>query len=132
MGHPEEEFFELRQADQRGTLGLLKSVGVDPSFRRKGIASEMVKYGMASLKEKNVEVVMALAWKTETVHIGGVLSRMGFTVRKRYEGFWSRDSIEKNYTCPACGLPPCKCDTVLYSFTFAADKPEKSIGGNEV
>lgn len=127
LGHPQDEFIDLVRADKRGTLGLIQSVGVDPTYRKMGIASQMVQSGMADLKFRGIETIMALAWKTDTIHIGGVLTKLGFSARKQYEEFWSEQSIQYNFKCPVCGLPPCRCSAVLFSYSSTEDKPGKSI-----
>ena len=122
LGHPEDPFPDLIQADQLGRLGLLQAAGVNPCFRRNGIATSMLKDSIDDLIQRGVEAIIGLAWKTETVHVGGVLDRLGFKPRQEYPHLWDMESIEKNYHCPVCGVPPCQCNGVLYSWNRSLDQ----------
>lgn len=115
LGHPDDPYDDLRAADQKGALGLLQSVGVDPQFLRNGIATKMVEQGLQSLRDRGMQAIIALAWKTDTIHIGGVLTRLGFQKRQLYKAFWREESLN-TFQCPVCNNP-CVCDMVLFSWS---------------
>jgi len=66
---------------------------------------------------KPIMVVASTAWKQKesgVINVDGILKQSGLQAHKTIENFWASDSMEKNYTCPSCGSPPCRCSVVLY------------------
>ena len=96
-------------------VGMVSSVATHPGYAGKGIASTLVRHCVAALERQAVNVIAAIAWKSDKgVHIGAVLAKQGFEEVMQLDDFWKEDSVSRHYTCPACGDPPCRCKAVIY------------------
>ena len=125
IGTPEEIFSLL----QEGQEDLLRSFGkyekvayrsltcVSKKHEGQGIGSLLVKSGLKLLSNK-VELVVADAWKSNSVHIGNILEREGYQFYHSIPNYWTKSSIEENYTCQYCGTPPCSCEAIIYVKIF--------------
>lgn len=116
---------KMRQAEQwfldyfsaYDTLGYRSLTAVDKAFEGKGVANFLVEQGLDFLSNK-VPVVVCDAWKSAHTHIGSILERNACTPLKEVPHFWTTESIQQNYTCTACGAPPCQCTAVIYARFF--------------
>ena len=43
-----------------------------------------------------------------------IVENIGFKMITEIEDYWYKDSIVKDYICPSCGKPPCKCSMIFY------------------
>ena len=98
-------------------IGYRSLTAVAKNFEGKGVASLLVKQGLDFLSNK-VNVVVCDAWKSEHTHIGSILERNACEPLKEVPHFWTTESIQQNYTCKACGAPPCECTAVIYARFF--------------
>lgn len=106
---------DLKLADERGTLGLLKTVCVEPENQGRGVATILIKECLNNLVTLGAETFICIAWKSSAgVQIGGVLSKLGFREWITLDKFWAEESISQNFSCPVCGNPPCNCSAVIY------------------
>jgi GNAT superfamily N-acetyltransferase len=97
------------------SVGLLRNVAVAPSCRGRGVATQLTEAGIRWCAHKGATAMLAFAWNPPTgSQLAGVLEHTGFTVLARIDGYWTKDSQEKRYECPACG-PICTCAAVVYS-----------------
>ena len=103
-------------------IGYRSLTAVDPTFEGRGVASLLVKEGLAFLGTK-VDVVICDAWKSETTHIGNILERNGYEPLKEIPYFWTSESINEQYNCSVCGAPPCSCSAVIYAKFFRKKPP---------
>lgn len=108
---------DLKMANRNGTIGLLQSIATDPQFQGKGVGRRLVDRCLSALERAGAKQVLSVGWKTDTIHIGTVLSSCGFAERKTFKAFWKDESLQKQYDCPQCGTPPCECEAVLFSRT---------------
>lgn len=105
---------DVSLSEQRGKLGYLHTVGVDPKFQRRGIGTALVKESIEELKKLGAETLLSVGWKSEKgVHIGGVLKRSNLTAFREINEYWLEDSRKKGYSCPSCGNP-CQCSAVIF------------------
>lgn len=117
---------DIRISDQMGTLALIDSIAIDPSYQKRGIGSKLVKKSLEALREAGAKAVTSFGWKEgDNVNIGPTFRYFGFKERKEFEKFWHQDSIEKDYDCPHCGNP-CNCSAVLFSRTLTKTNKKKS------
>jgi GNAT superfamily N-acetyltransferase len=106
---------DIKLADERGTLGLLKTVCVEPDSQGRGVATILIKECLNNLVTLGAETLISIAWKSSAgVQIGGVLSKLGFREWITLDKFWAEESISQNFSCPVCGNPPCSCSAVIY------------------
>lgn len=76
----------------------------------------LVKDSIDEFKRREIKTVCSIAWKSKyRTNIGGILKRLGFEQILEIQNYWKEDSIEKGYSCPVCGGPPCKCSAVIYN-----------------
>lgn len=105
---------DVSLSEQRGKLGYLHTVGVDPKFQRRNIGTALVRESIEQLKKLGAETLLSVGWKSEKgVHIGGVLKRSNLNAFKEIAEYWLEDSKKKGYSCPSCGNP-CRCSAVLF------------------
>lgn len=66
--------------------------------------------------EQYVRSTVGTIWKTETgAMMGSIVEKTGMKPLKEFPLYWSEDSIAKQYNCPVCGTPPCRCTAVIYA-----------------
>ena len=97
-----------------GTAGHIRLIAVDPSWRRRGVATALVHELIDRCEALGATSHLTYAW----VHgpdgkapMAGVLTRTGFRLSRRIEGFYSGIA---SAPCPACGQSPCLCPADLY------------------
>lgn len=105
---------DVSLSEQRGKLGYLHAVGVDPKFQRRCIGTVLVRESIEALKKLGAETLLSVGWKSEKgIHIGGILSRSNLTAFREIKEYWLEDSKKKGYSCPSCGNP-CRCSAVIF------------------
>lgn len=95
-------------------VGLLRLVAVAPSFQRLGIASLLVNEVCKEIKLLGAIDLVSYAWVHGHIGIAplaGVLTRLGFVMNRRIEGFYANAG---SGLCPGCGHEPCVCSADLY------------------
>jgi len=97
-------------------MGLAETICVKEEFRGRKIARELADDLIQSLKNiENIDSIYTTVWKTsEGANAKRLIENIGFEYITEIADYWYDDSIEKNYKCPKCGNPPCKCSTVFY------------------
>lgn len=103
-------------------IGYRSLTAVAKGFEGNGVASFLVQKGLTFLSNK-VDVVICDAWKSTTVHIGSIPERNHCLPIKEIANFWTKESLEQNYYCNACGQPPCGCTAVIYAHFFKPKRP---------
>jgi ribosomal protein S18 acetylase RimI-like enzyme len=93
----------------------MKSIAVQPPFRLKGIATSLIRACLVHFESLHVACFFAQLWHDgTTVPAAKLFVNMGFEPLMLLPRFWSQHSIDNNYKCLICGVPPCRCDAVLY------------------
>lgn len=96
-------------------IGILKMICLIDEFKGKGIGSQLINESLNYFKSKNIQVIYAFAWKnSEGINMGTIFNRYRINRITEIQNFWYDDSLEKNYCCPECGQPPCRCSVVVY------------------
>jgi ribosomal protein S18 acetylase RimI-like enzyme len=100
----------------KNKIGIIKTIGVQPQHQKRGIGSAFLRIALQYFEENSVEIACAFAWKKgDKVGMNGIFDRHQFAVVLRIPDFWAYDSLQKNYYCQECGLPPCSCSSVVYT-----------------
>jgi len=97
-----------------GTVGHIRLVAVDPAWRRRGVATTLVRQLVGRCEALGVTSHLTYAWvhgADGTAPMAGVLAESGFSLSHRAEGFYSG---VVGASCPACGQSPCVCPADLY------------------
>ncbi|MCB0430937.1 MAG: GNAT family N-acetyltransferase [Flavobacteriales bacterium] len=99
-----------------GMVGVIKTIAVAGPHQGKGIGRVLVQDAVQFLAGMRVKVFLCPTWKhNETVGLGNILEQSGFHTLEVIHRYWEKDSLERKYTCPACGAPPCTCTAVIYA-----------------
>lgn len=105
---------DIKHADEAGTLGLLKTMCIEPEYQGHGVGTKLIEECLNKLTRLGSETIISIAWETPSgIPISGIFSRFGFHEWVRLENFWREESISQGYSCPVCGTP-CNCPAVLY------------------
>jgi len=97
-----------------GMVGHIRLVAVDPTWRRRGVATALVRELVGRCEALGVTSHLTYAWvhgADGTAPMAGVLAESGFSLSQRIEGFYSG---VVDASCPACGQAPCVCPADLY------------------
>ena len=113
-GHEYKIPRDIEIAAKHDALGFIEAIATDPAFQKRGIGSKLIQKSLDVLQARGAEMVCALGWKTEKVHIEPAMNIFEFSKRHEFEKFWYEESIEKNEKCHYCGLP-CTCGSVLFT-----------------
>ena len=99
-----------------GNLGFVETICVSEEFRGKRIGKELADELIESFKKtEHINAIYTTVWKTgETENAKKLVKNLGFKYITEITEYWYKDSIDKNYICPKCGNPPCKCSMVFY------------------
>jgi len=99
-----------------GNMGLVETICVKEEYRGTQVAKELADELIHSLnKLEHIDVLYTALWKKgEKANAKRLFENLGFKYVTEIPDYWYNDSIEKNYTCPKCGKPPCKCSMIFY------------------
>ncbi|WP_026909793.1 GNAT family N-acetyltransferase [Patulibacter minatonensis] len=95
---------------------LVKNVAVIPKARGRGTASSLIEHAMEWATTKGARAAVAFGWHSAEggCHIAGAMSATGFAEIRRIPDFWTADSEQHEYDCPACGHP-CRCSAWIFA-----------------
>ncbi len=105
---------DIRQADESGKIGYLKSVAVSENFQKMGAGRRLVRKSIEAIEKSGADLIFSIGWKTDTVHIAPILLASDFIQRVSFKEFWNKESVEEDYSCPNCGHP-CHCEAFLFT-----------------
>jgi hypothetical protein len=95
-----------------GPVGLRRSTGVRVAYRDQQIGPLLIRESMNLLNDH--PVIVSVVWDQGGKHIGPLLERNGMHMALEVPDYWAKDSEERGYDCPVCGLPPCDCKAFIY------------------
>lgn len=108
----EKSMCELSDTTTGISVGVLKSVGIKPEYRKKGLAYQLNAYAMCILFSYNVPSIWAPAWKRGAyVPEQNTLLRLGFSYFKNVPNVWYE---KEKLFCPECKKEHCICEAAIY------------------
>ncbi len=95
---------------------LIKTISVSGRYQRQGIGFKLVEsINEDVVVKKKIDAVCSVAWKNgNNINVDGVFSSIGLQKYIEVDDYWKEDSINKKYSCPQCGEPPCNCSAIIY------------------
>lgn len=101
-------------------VGIIKTIAVQEEYQGQGVGSRLLTKSEELLKSSGISLVMSVVWRIRTENgdfienAGGLMRQNNFRSIGIQEEFWKQDSIEKGFSCPSCGNPPCLCAANIY------------------
>lgn len=100
---------------QRHRVGSLQFASVREDWQGRGVGRELGQRRVAWLKSIGCDLIVALSWESGALHTSkGVFLRLGFESVGRVTDFYVGMSLQRGFTCPICGPPPCRCAASLF------------------
>ena len=113
LAHSQKNWFRSRYKNY-SSFGVLKTLVVLPEKQKQGIGTMLTKKSLEILQESSKKII-SICWENKGVTpVLALLQRCGMRPVCKFEAFWAKDSLAKNYHCMACGAPPCKCNAFVY------------------
>lgn len=105
-------------------IALRRQTIVNPEFMNKGVGSKLFELSSKAI-ESLTNFQVSTAWKNEkNIPMKSILLKNGFDHIKTIENYWKVHSLNHNYHCIECWIPPCKCATEVYIKKNAPDKSD--------
>ncbi len=97
-------------------IGITKSLAIRNSLKHNHIGTALFAKRHVTFKNKGAEIIIMPGWQKPNgiTSIDGIARRFGFTNMGVVKNFFYKDSLQRNYKCPVCGNPPCKCNVIVY------------------
>lgn len=101
------------------SLGFIKSIAVHEKYKGYGVGTKLIQNSIDEFCKRGRTTIFTIAWKSkESINLKGVLENLDFHNVLEIPNYWKKDSLEKQYKCPVCGIPPCECSAVIYIKTL--------------
>lgn len=99
-----------------GFAGLFESLCINQNHQRKSIGMSLALELVKSFRTMNdIGRIYTTVWKSKyEANSKKLVEKIGFKQITEIPGYWFEDSAEKQYLCPDCGHPPCKCSMLFY------------------
>lgn len=115
--HLLKDLFHICHIPPTHTVTLRLHTVVDEKHRDKGIAKQLIEQSKNSFKSQ-VYAMISTTW-TNSKSIVKLLIKSDFKKAATIPRFWYEDSLQKKYTCPVCGFPPCNCKAQIFICYFS-------------
>lgn len=116
---------QLRVFRFNESVGLLRSIAVRSAYRGRGIATELVRTGVAWCAEQDVTALLAVAWSPpDGCQLAGVMAVTRFEHVTTVANYWTADSRINDYVCPVCG-DVCTCSAVIFGRSLDGAHPSR-------
>jgi len=104
-------------------IGVIKTVAVNKKCQGAGVGKRLIEDCYNELRKRQVQSMCSVAWSNnEKINVHSILSALGFRKLIEIPNYWSEDSLENGYMCPACGMPPCRCSAIIYTQSVTVSK----------
>jgi len=106
---------DILHSAERGTLGLIKTVGVKKEFQGRGYGSSLLVEIEKALKGININTLIVSAWvDKDKTNIGGVLKQNQYMEMFYDATYWKEDCEKNKFFCPSKVNNVCQCGTRFY------------------
>ena len=112
-----------------GLVGHVHLVAVDPAWRRRGVATALVRELVGRCEALGVASHLTYAsvyGPDGTAPLARVLEEAGFSLSHRIESFYSG---VVGVSCPVCRQSPCECPADLYPRVDLGQHPTRESSG---
>jgi hypothetical protein len=100
-------FYEL--AKNHSKIAFRKHTIVNPIFLNIGVGTKLVKFSN-NIIDSLCDLQISTVWKKNDENImSKLLLKNEFKFIKSIPNYWEKNSLNNNYSCPICGIPPCIC-----------------------
>ena len=105
--------------DHLGELEV-RTIAVRYDLRNQGIALCLLNHLVSTSVSNNIKRLWSPAW-VERGRVPGakLLVSAGFALTSEISDYWLNDSIQRQYACPACGMP-CRCSAQIFEKLLVA------------
>ncbi len=106
----------LNQLPKKKNIGVTLSLAVERSVQRTGIGTMLFESRNRAFFNSGAACILMTGWQKPdgTTAIKPLAEKYRFVPIGIIPKFFYRESLERNYTCPVCGPPPCLCNAVVY------------------
>ncbi len=103
------------QADQDGTLGVIKTIVVKKEYRQQGIANKIVKYAEKVLKEKNTNKIIVAVWSVNgKAPLQNVLYKNNYADWLENNEYWKEPCEAGSFDCVSFN-GSCNCSVKFFT-----------------
>ncbi len=109
----EKEWF-YKTMQKYEVIAFRKQTVVSLKYINQGLGTKLIEFSTKELNSKT-SVQISTVWKKENNGpMANILMKNAFSHSKTIINYWEDDSLDKNYDCPICRNPPCKCATEVW------------------
>ena len=97
-------------------IGITKSLAIRKDRQNLGVGTSLFAVRIENFRKLGAGAVLMPGWQYPggTTAIDGIARSFGFRKLGTVKDYYYRDSIKRQYSCPVCGPPPCRCSAVIY------------------
>lgn len=93
--------------------GYIAHLAVASDCQRRGVGTLLLQSALDFLQTRRQAIAM-VGWESPPgVLVDSLALKAGFSRLATFKHFWTEDSLAKQYSCPACGVP-CLCSAAVY------------------
>ena len=106
---------DVRMADDRGSLGVIKSIVVRKKFRGHGVGTSLIKMAEEELIRRSADCILVPAWKMDDgTNIQDILLSLDYSEWFESKNYWRADCDAGKFECVARANDLCRCSVVFY------------------
>ncbi len=106
------------KSDSDLDIGILQSLAIAEDAENRGVGTLLIKKAVSVFKQRGVVKMGGHVWSLSDNRMAQILLALGFRKMAFLPNYWSKSSLERNFQCPKCGQPPCKCTAIVYTYNL--------------
>ncbi len=106
----------LRFLPDKSKTGLTLSLAVDGKAQHEGVGTALFEARIRTFFNHDASGILMPGWQKPdgSTSIDPLAQKYGFKALGIVKNFFYHDSLKRQYRCPVCGPPPCRCGAVVY------------------